>query len=160
MIILSKFYIYLYFFYSYFGYNFIYRYLSNKKIDCALLDSRAYAFIGKRLCMLSHLTFLYSAFFIEYPSLNRYLNTIFLHTVTNGGYYCKWGLSEYSTFFMHVFWSIPVTIYGSNYLIIISNDYSNLYINYENYGLLLALLGYLKIHNKIYTSRVKYIDEM
>ena len=69
MLLLSKIYIFLYFFYSYFGYNYLNRFIKNKKINYALLDYRAYAFIGKRIFMLSHIVFLYSAYFLENPSL-------------------------------------------------------------------------------------------
>ena len=145
----------MYFFYSYFGYNSMHRISSNKAIDYAILNPVAFSFIGKRLTMLSHLTLLYSAFFIEYSNINRYLNVVFLHFIVNCGYYIKWGIDEYSTFYLHIFWAVPVFIYGlSNF------TYQDFYtpLNDENFYLLYSLLFYCSIHKKIYTSRIKFLD--
>lgn len=153
---LSKIYIFMYFFYSYFGYNHIYRLNSNKQVDCACLNPAAYSFIGKRLLMLSHLTFLYSAFYLEYSNINRYLNVLFLNLIVNSGYYIKWGISEYSTFYMHIFWGMPVFIQGL--LIHEYQEYNMIMLNNENYFLVYSLLIYCSIHKKIYTKRIAFID--
>ena len=67
--LLYKIYFFLYFFYTYIGYNFIYRLTINKPIDYALTNQKSYAFIGKRIFMLSHLTLLYSAIFLQYSTI-------------------------------------------------------------------------------------------
>lgn len=159
MIILSKCYIFIYVFYSYFGYNCVYRLNSNKSIDYALLNKNAYAFIGRRLCMLSHLTFLYSAYFLEYPSNDKYINTLGLHIIVNCGYYKLWGLKEMSTFIMHLLWSFPVIIYKNLY-------YDNIQINIYNYNytnenllLIIFLLIYSQNLKYIYIPRLKNIDK-
>ena len=153
MYLLSKFYIFLYFFYSYFGYNFVNRILINKRIDYALIHHRGYAFIGKRICMLSHIAFLYSAYFLENPNFNNYINLIFLHSVVNIGYYLKWGTNEITTFLFHIIWAMPVSIYG---FILIKNYNFDYY--YNNIFMLNFLIFYLSIFNKIYTQRIPGID--
>lgn len=153
---LSNIYIFLYFFYSYFGYNCLYRLIENKNIDYALLDYRSYAYIGKRLCMLSHIAFLYSAYFLENPSVNRYINVLLLHNVVNIGYYVKWGSSELTTFIFHIIWAIPVSYYGFDLFY-----YNGLYyckLNYENYFMIIFLLYYSQIFNYIYTPRIPFLD--
>lgn len=159
MIFLSKIYIFLYFFYCYFGYNIIYRITMNKQIDHALLNKQAYAFIGKRIFMLSHLVLLYSAFYLEYPNTNRYNNIFMLHFIVNSGYYVIWELTEKSTLFMHIFWSVPVLCYNNEN---IKNIHFNLYnyeINNENLILLIFLLIYSKLFRFIYTPRLEFIDK-
>jgi len=155
---ISKLYVFLYFFYSYFGYNILYRITIKKRIDYALLNNKSYAFIGKRLCMLSHVVFLYSAFYIEYPNNDRYINTLFLHFIVNSGYFITWRLNEKTTFFMHVFWSFPVILHKNIYYINIHFDYNDYKFNYENIGFLFFLLFYLQIYKYIYTPRVEFID--
>ena len=154
MLLLSKICIFLYFFYSYFGYNSLNRIIENKKIDYALLNYKAYAFIGKRIFMLSHLAFLYSAFFLEYPNLNRYINVLFLHNVVNIGYFIKWGAKETTTFILHIFWALPVSIYGY-YLV---DDFNDFKFNNDNIYLTEFLIFYSLIFNHIYTPRIQYID--
>jgi len=156
MILISKFYIFLYFFYSYFGYNVINRIINNKKIDYALLDKRATAFIGKRLCMLSHLFFLYSAYYLENPNNKRYLNIIILHIIVNSGYYINWGLNEISTSLMHMFWGLPVIFYNIENIKI---DYANYNFNNENISFYAFLLIYSQFFSYIYTPRIKDIDK-
>ena len=146
----------MYFFYSYFGYNNIYRIYSNKSIDFAILNPKGYSFIGKRLCMLSHLTLLYSAFYLEYSNMTRYLNVLALHFVVNCGYYVKWGMNEYSTFYMHVFWTLPIFIHGSSNFTL--QEFYITPLNSENLYLIYFLLFYCAIHKKIYTPRIKLID--
>ncbi len=154
MLLLSKIYIFLYFFYSYFGYNCLNRLIENKKIDYALLDYRAYAFVGKRICMLSHIAFLYSAYFLENPSFNTYINIIFLHSIVNIGYFLKWGVSEITTFILHIYWALPVSFYG--YFLV--DDFYFYKINIENFYLINFLFFYLFIFDYIYTPRIEYID--
>ena len=154
--LISKFYIFLYFFYSYFGYNNINRIINNKKIDYALLDKKAYAFIGKRLCMLSHLFFLYSAYYLENPNNDRYLNVIILHIIVNSGYYIKWGIIEISTSLMHMFWGLPVIFYNIEN---IKFDYTNYNFNNENISFYAFLLIYSQFFSYIYTARIKDIDK-
>ena len=159
MYFISKIYVFNYFFYSYFGYNIINRIIIKKSIDYALLDKRAYAFIGKRLFMLSHIVFLYSAFFIEYPNNERYINTLFLHFIVNSGYFAIWSISEKTTFTMHIFWSFPVIIYKNIYYKNIEFNINNYKINNENIGFILFLLIYSQIYKYIYTPRIKFIDK-
>lgn len=156
---ISKLYIFLYFFYSYFGYNIINRISIKKSIDYALFDRRAYAFIGKRLCMLSHIIFIYSSFFLEYPNNDRYINTLSLHIIVNIGYFTIWGISEKSTFAMHIFWSFPVIIYKNIYYKNIYFDLYNYNFNYENILLINFLLLYSHNYKYIYTPRIKFIDK-
>ena len=154
--LLSQFYIFLYFFYIYVGYNFIYRPTLNKAIDYALINPKAFAFIGKRIFMLSQLTLLYSSIYLQYSTINRYLNVVLLHLIVNTGYFIKWGVDEYSTFYMHVFWALPVVYNGFlkyDYL-----DYTKLQINNENIYLFVGLLLYIPLQKYIYTGRNKYID--
>ena len=73
MLLLSYIYIYFYYHYSYYGYNCLNRYLNNKPIDRAILNYHGYSFIGKRLCMLSHLVLIYSAYFLENPNFDDQL---------------------------------------------------------------------------------------
>ena len=154
MLIISKLYIFLYFFYTYYGYNCLHRIVENKKVDYALLNYRAYAFIGKRVCMLSHIAFLYSAYFLENPNINRYLNVLFLHNVVNIGYFIKWGYSEFTTFILHIYWALPVSICG--YFLV--DDFYNFEFNNDNIYLISFLFFYLFIFDFIYTSRIEYID--
>lgn len=156
MLTLSYIYIFFYFYYSYFGYNCINRYLNGKKIDRAILISCGNSFIGKRLCMLSHLVLLYSAYFLENPNINTYGNVILLHSVVNIGYYINWGLNELSTLLFHIFWAFPVTIYGSQLLYL--EDFYKYKFNYENLFIICGLLFYVNIYNYIYTPRIEYID--
>ena len=155
----SKLYIFLYFFYSYFGYNLFHRILNKKSIDYALLDRRAYAFIGKRLCMLSHLVFLYTTYFLEYPNNYRYINTLALHFIVNCGYFYIWKLNEKTTFFMHLFWSLPVIIYKNSYYSYIDIDVYSYRLTYENIGLLIFLIIYSQNYKCIYTKRLQFIDK-
>lgn len=159
MIIVSKIYIFMYFFYSYFGYNCVYRITCNKNIDYALLNKNAYSFIGRRLCMLSHLTLLYSSYFLEYPSNNRYINTLGLHIIVNCGYYNIWGLTEITTFLMHLFWSLPVIIYKNIYYNNIQISIYNYNLSNENLLLICFLLLYSQSFKYIYISRLKNIDK-
>ena len=156
--LISKFYIFLYFFYSYFGYNVINRISINKTIDYALLDKKAYAFIGKRLCMLSHLFFLYSAYYLENPNNDRYLNVIILHIIINIGYYIKWGIIEISTSLMHIFWGLPVVFYNFENKII-ELEWCNYNFNNENISFYAFLLIYSQIFTYIYTPRIENIDK-
>lgn len=154
MLTLSYIYIYFYYHYCYYGYNCVYRYLNGKKIDRAILDYRGYSFLGKRICMLSHLVLLYSAYFLENPNINRYVNVILLHSFVNIGYYINWGIYELSTFLFHIFWACPVIIYGSQILYI--DDYYK--FNYENSFIIFGLLSYINIYHYIYTPRIKNLD--
>ena len=154
--LLYKIYYFLYFFYNYQGYNFIYRLTINKPIDYAQTNPKSNAFIVKRIFMLSHLTLLYSAFFLQYSTINRYLNVILLHTIVNTGYYIKWGVDEYSTFYMHIFWALPV-IYNGFFKFDYS-DYIKLQINIENIYLFVGLILYIPLQKYIYTGRDKFID--
>jgi len=156
MLLLSYIYIYFYYHYSYYGYNCLYRYLNNKPIDRAILNYHGYSFIGKRLCMLSHLVLIYSAYFLENPNINTYANIILLHNVVNIGYFVIWGIDELSTFLFHIFWAFPVTLYGSQLLEL--NEFYNYKFNSENFYTICGLLFYLNIYKKIYTPRIEYID--
>ena len=155
MLLLTKIHIFLYFFYSYNGYNSINRMLQNKPIDYAILNYRGYSFIGKRLFMLSHLVFLYNAYFIEYSDQNTYFNVIILQIVVNGGYYIKWRTQELSTLLLHLYYSILIIIEGSYRV-----TFYNFYLNYENYYIFTFLLFYSKIYHHIYTPRIYKIDNL
>ena len=146
--LIGNIFIFLYLFYSFFGYNFCYRLITNKKIDYIKFNPKSYSFIGKRLIMLSHLDFIYASYFFYYPNIHRYLNLIFLQFVINCGYFKIWGVSEWSTFLMHVFWGIVIIFYGKNY---INAFYISL--NYENYVLVFFLLPYYSFKDYIYTKR-------
>ena len=150
--LLHNIYFFLYFFYVYVGYNFIYRLTIKKSIDYALTNPKTNAFIGKRIVMLSHLTLLYSAFFLKYSTINRYLNVILLHLIVNIGYFIKWGIDEYSTYYMHIFWAFPVIYYG--FLKFNYTDYTQLQINNENIYLFTGLLFYIPTQKYIYTTRL------
>jgi len=156
---LTKLYIFLYFFYSYFGYNVIYRINSNKRIDYALLNKRSYAFIGKRIFMLSHLVFLYSAYFLEYPNNDKYINTLGLHIIVNSGYFIIWRFKEKSTFFMHLFWSFPIIIYKNIYYNHLEINLYKYEFNNENIILFILLFVYSQNYKYIYTPRLIYIDK-
>lgn len=149
-------YIFLYIFYSIFGYNCLHRYNIKKKIDICKINYKSYAFIGKRLLMLSHLDFLYTYYYLTYPNFQRYINLIFLQIIVNGGYYIIWNTSEFSTLFMHIFWGIFIILHSS-----LNLKYENILINFnsENYLFLLFLLLYLKIYKNIYTTRNIIYDE-
>ncbi len=153
---LSKMYLFLYIFYSYVGYNFIYRLTTNKKIDFAIIDYRGYSFIGKRLLMLSHLTFLYNIKFIEYPNPNRYLNIQILNFIVCSGYFIKWGIIEKSTFLFHVFWSLIIMFYSNSIFKI--SDVFNIRIDQENLDFITFMAMYFLNYNKIYTPRLRNID--
>ena len=138
MLLLSQFYLFLYVFYTCLGYNCLHRILQNKNIDYALLDYRAYAFIGKRICMLSHIAFLYNIYFLENPNMNRYVNVLILNAIVNIGYYVKWGISEITTLIFHIYWSIPVILYGP-YII---NDLNFYKINKDNIFFIIFIIFY------------------
>lgn len=146
--IIGNIFIFLYIFYCFFGYNFLNRLIKKKKIDYCKLNSQAYSFIGKRLIMLSNLDFLYASFFFYYPNIERYLNLIILQLVINIGYFMIWGLSEWSTFLMHIFWGSIIIFSGINYI----NEFYILF-NFENYILIFFLLIYYLFKNYIYTKR-------
>jgi hypothetical protein len=155
MLLLAKINIFSYFFYCYNGYNSVHRILQNKPIDYAILNYRGYSFIGKRLFMLSHLVFLYNAYFIEYPDQNTYFNVIILQITVNGGYYIKWGTQELSTFLLHVYHGILIIVQGSHRVI-----FNNFNLNYENYYVFMFLLFYSRIYHYIYTPRIYKIDNL
>ena len=146
--IFGNIFIFLYIFYCFFGYNFLNRLIEKKKIDYWKFNPKAYSFIGKRLVMLSHLDFLYAAYFFYYPNNERYLNLVILQIVINSGYYIIWGISEWSTFLMHLFWGLVIVFYGINY---IDNFYISL--KFENYTLIILLLPYYYFTDYIYTKR-------
>ena len=151
--LLANTYIGFYFFYGIFGYNCVHKYINNKPIDIISFNPLSYSFICKRMCMLSLLVLLYSAYFINNPSINTLINIILINLVVNVGYYIKWKIDEPTTFYMHIFWGFPAIIY---------TDYSKIkYIDfsYNNIIYILLFLSYYGyIHKYIYTKRVLGID--
>lgn len=146
--LIGNIFIFLYLFYCFFGYNFYYRLITNKKIDYIKFNPKSHSFIGKRLIMLSHLDFIYASYFFYYPNIQRYLNLIFLQFVINCGYFKLWGICELSTFLMHIFWGVVIIFYGKIY---INTFYISL--DYENYVLLFFLIPYYCIKDYVYTER-------
>lgn len=162
----DKFFIFLYFFYSIYGYNFLTRLYFYKNIDYANFNIISYSFIGKRLLMLSHLTFLYTSFYLNYPSQNRFINTIILHLFVNIGYFINWGINDIITFVSHIYWSLVFFIFNHyffynhyfyKHFFDLKNDYIN-YLDYENYFILIFLLFYSNYYKFIYTNRIIGID--
>ena len=145
MLLLSYTYIGAYFFYVIFGYNCIHKYINNQPIDIVCFKPMSYSFFGKRMCMLSLIALLYSAYFLYNPTINYLLNTIFINTVVVTGYFIKWKLDEPTTFAMHVFWTIPVIVYADYDTINVYNWYENL--NITNYNMLLFLCQYYFIQD-------------
>jgi len=105
---------------------------------------------------LSHLFFLYSAYYLENPNNERYLNVIILHIIVNSGYYINWGLIEISTSLMHMFWGLPVIFYNIENIKI---DYANYNFSNENISFYAFLLIYSQFFSYIYTARIKDIDK-
>ena len=145
---LDKIYIFFYFFYTIFGYNSLHRYINNIPIEFVTFVPSSRAFICKRMCMLSLLTLLQSAYFLNNQNINTFLNTMLMHNVVLTGYYLKWRIDENATFYMHVFWSYPVFIYTDYNKIIITEFYDNVYINIIT---LSFLISYYFIQGYIYT---------
>ena len=79
---------------------------------------------------------------------------LFLHNIVNIGYFVKWGYSEFTTFILHIYWALPVSIYG--YFLV--DDFYNFEFNNDNIYLIIFLFFYLFIFDFIYTSRNEYID--
>ena len=156
--LLANMYIGLYFFYGFFGYNCVHRYINNKPLDLVNFNPLSYAFIYKRTCMLSLLSLLYSAYFLNNPSINTLFNTILINMVVVVGYYTKWKIDEPTTFYMHLFWCFPAIIY-TDYNKIIYNELNNFnIINTNNISFMVFLCSYYWIQEYIYTKRIPGID--
>ena len=150
---LSYFYLFLYYFNSYHGYNWLHRYMNNKKLDTSVIFYPAsFKFLPKRLFQLSNLTFLYTVYFIEYPDEYRFNNILLLNTVVNIGYNILSGFNEPITSFLHVYWCLPSLKYGYIYF----QPYA---LNNENIYLLFSLILYIPFINKIYTKRIPIVDD-
>ena len=152
---LSYFYLFLYYFNSYHGYNWLDRFMNNLKLDTSIISyPSSFKFLPKRLFQLSNLTFLYTVYFIEYPDEYRFNNVLLLNTVVNIGYNVLFDFNEPITSFLHVYWCLPSLKYGFKY------KYFNPYVfNNENIYLLLFLISYIPFINKIYTKRIPIIDD-
>ena len=151
-------YIILYFFYAIFGYNCVHRYINNKQIDIVSFNPKSYAFICKRICMLSLITLLYSAYFLQYPSVYVLTNSILMHTVVITGYYIKWKVDEPSTFYMHIFWIFPVINSKESIEIITANNNIEYSFN-NNIYMISFLFSYYFVKDYIYTKRIENIDK-
>lgn len=156
--LLSDTYVTFYFIYAIFGYNCAHKYTRNKSIDMANLIPKSQSFIGKRICMLSLIALLYSAYFLNNPSINTFLNLLLIHSVVIIGYYVKWKIDEPITFYMHVFWIFPVTIYTDYSKITYGREiYYNLNLSDNGY-MIMFLCYYYLIQGYIYTKRIPGID--
>jgi len=107
--------------------------------------------------MLSLLALLYSAYFINNPNINLFMNTLLIHIVVIIGYYIKWKIDEPSTFYMHVFWIIPITIYAETTGTGLLQIYT-FTLTWENIYMFIFLCNYSFIQGYIYTKRVPGID--
>ena len=158
MMISINIYILLYIFYCIFGYNFLYRISEKKNIDICKFKIKSYAFIGKRIVMLSHLDFLYAYYFFLKPTIQKYYNIILLQLVINIGYFIIWKFNEISTLLMHIFWGFFIIIHTSFYIKL--QDFYIMQFNNQNYLLIIFLFFYLQIYKFIYTKRHILYDNL
>ena len=137
--------------------NCIHNYINNKPLDIVSFTPKSYAFWGKRMCILSLLALLYSAYFLHYPTISNLINIYLIHSIVISAYYIKWKIDEPTTFYMHVFWALPVI---NSREAIKLNKPNILYYSFDNNNLtmLYFLCNYYLIQNYIYTKRIVGID--
>lgn len=140
-------YIMIYFIYVIIGYNSLNRYKQNKPLDLVCFNKSSFTFIGRRMCMLSLISHLFSAYFFYLPNINTFINAFLINMVSIIGYYCKWRIDEALTFYSHIFWVLPVILYA----IYLKLDYS--VINNGWIYLLIFLYGYSFIQKYVYLKR-------
>ena len=110
MNLLSLIYILLYFFSLILGPHFIRRLIEGHQ----LLIVPNFTIFFKRVFYLSYITYLYNAFYFSYPTIELFLNTIFINLVAIIGYIIKWyHLIKTNPFYLsgiitHTFTFMPV----------------------------------------------------
>ena len=149
MNLISLIYILLYIFSIYFGPHFITRIIRGDQ----LLILSSFEIFFKRIFYLSYITYLYNAFYFNYPNLETFLNTILINLSAILGYILKWYyLIRSNPFYLsgiivHCITFIPVII--SIFYFKLPYDYS---FGFLSKFTLFFLLFYILFVNLIYSS--------